>query len=79
MDVELARLWEEEQRNVIAEIKKKMSEYKITLEEILGTDRVKTKGLPPKYRDPDTGAVWSGRGRTPGWLAGKDKDAFLIS
>ncbi|MFP3588530.1 H-NS family nucleoid-associated regulatory protein [Paraburkholderia sp. SIMBA_055] len=33
----------------------------------------------PRYRDPKTGATWSGRGRTPAWLAGvKDRTAFLI-
>lgn len=33
----------------------------------------------PKYRNPETGATWSGRGRAPAWLAGaKDQTAFLI-
>jgi DNA-binding protein H-NS len=28
-----------------------------------------TKGaLPPKYRDPQTGKTWSGRGRPPFWM-----------
>jgi DNA-binding protein H-NS len=34
---------------------------------------------PPKYRDPETGAMWSGRGRAPAWLADiKDRTTFLI-
>lgn len=34
---------------------------------------------PPKYRDPKSGATWSGRGRAPAWLAGaKDPSKFLI-
>jgi len=34
----------------------------------------------PKYRDPATGATWSGRGRVPAWLAdAEDRTAFLIS
>ena len=32
----------------------------------------------PKYRHPDTGATWTGRGKPPHWL-GKDRDAFLIA
>ncbi|MCG5079121.1 H-NS family nucleoid-associated regulatory protein [Paraburkholderia tagetis] len=33
----------------------------------------------PKYRDPKSGATWSGRGRAPAWLAGaKDRSKFLI-
>ncbi|TCG05368.1 histidine biosynthesis protein HisIE [Paraburkholderia steynii] len=34
---------------------------------------------PAKYRDPKTGASWSGRGPAPAWLAGaKDRSKFLI-
>ncbi len=34
--------------------------------------------MPPKYRDPQTGATWNGRGRAPGWLDGKKRERFLI-
>lgn len=34
--------------------------------------------VAPKYKDPHTGATWTGRGITPKWLAGKNKDDFLI-
>lgn len=39
--------------------------------------------LPAKFRDPASGATWSGRGRTPVWLAaylaqGKTRDAFAV-
>ncbi len=34
---------------------------------------------PEKYRDPKSGATWSGRGRAPAWLAGaRDRSKFLI-
>lgn len=33
---------------------------------------------PPKYRDPQTGKTWSGRGRIPKWIEGKDRENFLI-
>jgi len=32
-----------------------------------------------KYRDPKTGATWTGHGRAPGWIAAaKDRNLFLI-
>ncbi|AUT66505.1 H-NS family nucleoid-associated regulatory protein [Paraburkholderia terrae] len=35
---------------------------------------------PALYRDPKTGATWSGRGPAPAWLAGaKDRSRFLIA
>jgi DNA-binding protein H-NS len=33
-----------------------------------------------KYRDPQTGATWTGFGRAPAWIAGAaNRDAFLVS
>lgn len=35
---------------------------------------------PAKYRDPKSGATWSGRGPAPAWLSGaKDRTKFLIN
>jgi len=39
------------------------------------------KSLAPsaaKYRDPISGATWSGRGRAPRWLDAKDRTKFAI-
>lgn len=40
--------------------------------------------VPPKYRNPETGATWSGRGKPPRWVsdaeaAGQSRDSFLIN
>ncbi len=44
------------------------------------THKGQRKGPQPAlYRDPKSGATWSGRGRTPAWLASvKDRTRFLI-
>jgi DNA-binding protein H-NS len=35
---------------------------------------------PPKYRDPESGATWSGRGPAPAWIANaKDRSKFAIA
>ena len=94
---------------VIADIRQKMADYGITLDELQAPAR-KGKGsggsgakpgrpkgkkaakpkkkaakrkVAPKYRDPQSGASWSGRGLTPRWLAEKEKagakrEEFLI-
>ena len=32
-----------------------------------------------KHADPETGKMWSGFGRAPGWIAGaKNRSAFLV-
>jgi len=32
-----------------------------------------------KYRDPVSGATWSGRGKAPRWLVDQDRDKFVIT
>lgn len=29
---------------------------------------VRRPRVPPKYRNPETGATWSGRGKRPSWM-----------
>lgn len=43
----------------------------------------KRYAVAPKYRDPDTGATWTGRGKVPVWMsekisAGATKEQFAI-
>ena len=43
------------------------------------TKQTEKKGaVQAKYRDPDSGATWTGRGRAPRWLNGRNKEEFLI-
>lgn len=37
-----------------------------------------TGKVAPKYRDPATGMTWTGRGKAPKWIDGKDRSAFAI-
>lgn len=42
------------------------------------TKQTEKKGtVQAKYRDPDSGATWTGRGRAPRWLNGRAKEEFL--
>ena len=70
---------------VIADIRQKMADYGISSAD-LGAARVKygkatraRAGVAPKYRDPDSGNTWSGRGKPPKWIAGQEREGFLIS
>lgn len=71
--------------SVIAEIQARMKEYGITLDDVKG-GATKTKArtaVAAKYRNPATGETWSGRGRSPKWLAdevvkGRSREEFLF-
>lgn len=72
--------------SVIADIKEKMRTYGITEADLLGKPTKKAEKKPvkksgtvkPKYRNSDTGETWTGRGKPPRWIAGKDREQFLI-
>ena len=34
--------------------------------------------VAPKYRNPSTGETWTGRGKAPKWIDGKDRSNYLI-
>lgn len=44
-----------------------------------GAQKTKAVGkVVAKYRDPATGQEWTGRGKAPRWIAGKDRAQFAI-
>lgn len=70
--------------NVIEEIRGKIAEYGLTAQD-LGFAVAARRGrppkkapLPPKYQDPKSGNTWSGRGKPPKWISGKNRERFLI-
>ncbi|WMY10962.1 H-NS family nucleoid-associated regulatory protein [Paraburkholderia phenoliruptrix] len=75
---------------VIAEIRDLMASHGVTIADIEAHaggkpgrepagDRSTTKTVAAKYRDPKSGATWTGRGRAPAWIASaKDRNKFLI-
>lgn len=80
---EVAIAHEKEVAEAIEDIKRKIVEYDLTIEELgfavkRGGKAVMKQPLPARYRNPKTGETWSGRGRPPGWLAGRNKERFLI-
>lgn len=76
---EAARL--AELQAVLQDVRAKVAEYGITEKDIFGNQRARSAQAPveAKYRDPKTGATWSGRGRAPAWIKdAKNRDRFLI-
>ncbi|MFM0218050.1 H-NS family nucleoid-associated regulatory protein [Paraburkholderia caledonica] len=77
---------------VIEKIKNLMAEHGLTTADIDAHTGRRKRGPQPgakaaakspasaaKYRDPKTGATWSGHGRAPGWIASaKDRSKFLV-
>ena len=83
---ELQRKAEEARAQEIDEgrkrIKALMEQHGITADDLLGK-KVTTKkghaGKPVAIQFRDGEKTWSGRGRAPGWLKGRDKEQFRVT
>ena len=85
---ELDRLIEETRKaevsGAVAEARALIAEFGLTSEDVFGggkkarTSSIKGTKVEAKYRDPATGATWTGRGRAPVWIADKDRSTFAI-
>ena len=81
LDKEIEALKKKQRAERIKTIREDVARFDITAEDIFGTGRARTRKTtkaPIKYRDPATGNTWSGRGREPNWLAGRNREDFLV-
>ena len=62
----------QERADAIARVRALMAEYGLSAAEIAGKAPAPRKPegrrIAPKYRNPETGETWSGRGLQPRWL-----------
>mgnify|MGYP003500807030 FL=1 len=82
LDAQIAEVRKGEFANAVSQARQLVQEFGLTAQDIFGgTRQSKVKGttVPAKYRDPSTGATWSGRGKPPLWIAGKDRAQFAIA
>jgi len=92
LEAQVEKVTKAEMGAAIAKVRKIMSDFGITVEQLVegatsgraaakkraGAKPAKASG-PAKYRDPATGATWTGRGRAPAWIVNSNnRDEFLI-
>lgn len=91
----IAAAYESERMDAISRIALEMVEYNIGIKDIgqelrkrrdVSGARNHTKHVPqsrakhvPKYMDPLSGRTWSGRGRRPNWMVGKNIEEFILA
>lgn len=93
LEKEIEKLRAQQRKEAIGSIKSDIKRFNIQPEELFPSAkpgrkrkakttrkgrRKATGTVSPKYRDPETGKTWSGRGREPVWLRGKNRDDYLI-
>jgi DNA-binding protein H-NS len=80
LDARIAEVMKTEKAGAVAEVRELVQKYQLTGQDVFPASGTKTKGPvgTPKFRDPETGATWTGRGKPPNWIVGKDRGQFLI-
>lgn len=78
LEAQIAAAQAERKAEGIAQARALIAEYGLTAADVFPAAKPKGSVGVPKYRDPGTGATWTGRGKPPNWILGKDRAAFAI-
>lgn len=80
LDARIAVVMKAERAGAAAEVRALVREYQLTEQDVFPAGGGKARGSVgvPKFRDPESGATWTGRGKPPNWIVGKDREIFLI-
>jgi len=84
LEIQIAQALSEGKSKAIAEASALIRDFELTEQDVFGGAKraraanAKKGTVAPKYKDPMTGATWTGRGKTPKWLDGKDRSQFAI-
>ena len=83
LQTKLAETRKAEVREAVSQIHALIKEHDLSADDVFpraNGKAQKAEGAPAvvKYRHPETGETWTGRGRLPKWLLGKSREEFLV-
>ena len=79
LEAQIAQAQAEAKAKAVAEARALIQEHGLTAADVFPAAKAKASVGAPKYRDPATGVTWTGRGKPPNWINGKDRTPFLIA
>lgn len=77
LDAAISEARKEASEEALKNVHELVAEFGFTAQQVFPWKPI-VKKVTPKYRDEKSGATWTGRGRAPDWIAGKNRDDFLI-
>lgn len=81
LDKQIKEAIAQEKADGIAKAKVIIEQYNLTVSDLFSR-KAGSKGaggkVAPKYRNPSTGETWTGRGKAPKWIEGRDRSNYLI-
>lgn len=80
LEKQIAEVRKAEITDAVTRARDIIQEFNLTIEDVFPPATAKRVGKPAeiRYRDPATGAGWSGRGREPKWIVGQDRSKFAV-
>lgn len=88
LDAQIERARQAEMHEAVRQVRELVTEYSLSVADVFGgaaatgaprsAGRARRGAVAPKYRNPATGQTWSGRGKPPKWIEGKERTGFLI-
>ncbi len=83
LEAKITETRQQELADAIAQVKTLIEAHGLTAVDIFGGKKArgtkKSGSVAAKYRDPISGSSWTGRGLPPKWLAGKNREDYLIA
>lgn len=84
LDDQIRSVRNEQRAEAVATVRRLIAEYDLQPNDLFAAGRTRgaarnTARVEPKYRNPETGETWTGRGKPPRWIADKNRDDYLIS
>ena len=79
LDQKILAIQQKEKQEAIESIKIMIEKHSLSVSDLFSKKiNQANKKVPAKYRNPATGETWTGRGKAPLWIVGKEREAFLI-
>ena len=74
-----------EMSEAVGKVRQIVQEYGLTAEDVFPPARAARSSassagtkVAPKYKNPETGETWTGRGKAPKWIQDQDRSKFEI-
>lgn len=78
LDAKITTARKTESAAALNKIHELVGEFGFSVQQLFPIGTSERKKREPKYRDDESGATWSGIGKPPAWIAGKNREDFLI-
>ena len=64
--------------DAVAKVRALIQEHGLTAADVFPPSRSAGTKVAPKYKNPQTGETWTGRGKAPKWIQDQDRSKFEI-